>query len=162
MHLTLRFIGDTANEDVKKIIRAMESTAAACAPFTLFAGGVGVFPSIKKARVIWSGAKGDIDHLRTLQMTLEKNLAQTGLKADSRQFSPHFTLGRFKDRVDSRTLANIIQNFGQHASDTCRIKSMVLFKSDLTPGGAVHTPLFKVKFSGSPPGQMNRAGNKKS
>jgi 2'-5' RNA ligase len=159
MHLTLRFIGDTVTEDVKKIIRAMEATAVACAPFTLFAGGVGVFPGIKKARVIWSGAKGEIYHLRTLQMTLEKNLAQTGIKADNRRFSPHFTLGRFKNRVDTRILANIIQNFGQHASDPCRIKSMVLFKSDLMPGGAVHTPLFKVKFSGNPP-RSNKSGRK--
>lgn len=157
MHLTLRFIGDTAIEDIKKIIRAMESTAVACEPFTLFAGGMGVFPDIKKARVIWSGVRGEIDHLRTVQMTLEKNLAQAGLKADNRRFSPHFTFGRFKDRVDSRTLANIIQNFGRHASDICRIKSMVLFKSDLTPRGAVHTPLFKVEFTGNTP-RLNEPG----
>lgn len=151
MHLTLRFMGDTPTEDVKKIIRAMTATALACAPFTLFAGGVGVFPGIKKARVIWSGAKGEMDHLRTLQMTLEKNLAQTGIKADNRQFSPHFTLGRLKAQVDTRILETIIQNFGQHASDPCPIKSMVLFKSDLMPGGAVHTPLFKAEFMGYPP-----------
>jgi 2'-5' RNA ligase len=151
MHLTLRFIGDTATEDVKKIIRAMETTALACEPFTLFAGGVGVFPCIKKARIIWSGVKGEIDHLRTLQMTLEKNLTQTGIKDDRRQFSPHFTLGRFKDQVDTRILETIIQNFEQHASDPCPIKSMVLFRSDLMPGGAVHTPLFKAEFMGYPP-----------
>lgn len=152
MHLTLRFIGETPTEDINDIIRAMGATAAACAPFTLFAGGVGVFPGIKKARVIWSGVRGERDQLGTVRMTLEKNLVQAGLKAEARQFSPHFTLGRFKGRVDSKALSNIIQNFQQYASTPCRIKTMVLFKSDLKPGGAVHTPLFKTEFTGNPPG----------
>lgn len=157
MHLTLRFIGDTPKEDVSKVIRAMESTAFACAPFTLFAEGMGVFPDIKKARVIWSGVRGEIDLLETVQKTLEKNLGQTGIKTINRRFTPHFTLGRFQGRVNSRTISTIIQNLGQLVSDTCRIKSMVLFKSDLTHWGAVHTPLFKVEFTGNTP-KLNEPG----
>jgi 2'-5' RNA ligase len=146
MHLTLRFIGEIAKGDVKGIIRAMKATAITCAPFTLSAGGVGVFPGVKKARVIWSGGRGQIDQLERLQRTLEKNLEQEGITPDSKRFSPHFTLGRFKNRVDSRVLADIIQNFQQYESDPCLIKSMVLFKSDLKSSGAVHTPLFEAEF----------------
>jgi len=148
MHLTLVFIGEIAIKDVQKIIRAMEATAVACAPFTLSATGVGVFPNIKKARVIWSGVKGQRDLLEKVHITLEKKLEQAGVKVSSKRFSPHFTLGRLKDKMDSRALAKTIQNFQQCASDPFRIKRMVLFKSDLNPSGAVHTPLFEVKFTG--------------
>lgn len=148
MHLTLRFIKDTAKEDVKHIIQAMKATAVICGPFTLSAAGVGVFPDIKKARVIWSGVRGQINHLQTVQITLEKHLGQAGVKSDNKSFSPHFTLGRFKDRKDSKALVNIIQNFELYESDPCLIKSMVLFKSDLKQSGAVHTPLFEVELLG--------------
>jgi 2'-5' RNA ligase len=152
MHLTLRFMGNTPDHNIKKIIQAMAATAAACAPFTLCAKGVGVFPGIKKARVIWSGVKGEINRLEAVQRALEKKLVQTGCKAEDRPFSPHFTLGRFKGRVDTKMLATIIQTLESCESTPCVIKFMVLFKSDLTPLGAVHTPLFKAEFAGNPTG----------
>jgi 2'-5' RNA ligase len=148
MHLTLRFIGDTATNNIRKIIRAMETAGAAVAPFTLSAKKVGVFPDIKKARVIWSGVGGQIDQLRMLQSTLENNLEQEGIKACDKRFSPHFTLGRFKERVKRNTLVNIIENFQHYRSGPCLIKSMVLFKSDLKFSGAVHTKLCEISLKG--------------
>ncbi|MEA1967144.1 MAG: 2'-5' RNA ligase family protein [Thermodesulfobacteriota bacterium] len=44
MHLTLKFIGDTRQNDIDKIIQAMEQTAEFNSPFSLSAGGVGLFP----------------------------------------------------------------------------------------------------------------------
>ena len=146
MHLTLRFFGETETDDLNKIIRAMKATASSCMPFTLSAQGVGVFPGIKNARVIWSGVKGQVEQLSMVQTILEKNLRQAGIRADNRRFSPHFTLGRIKGRVDGKRIMKIIQGFQHTASETCRIKSMVLFKSDLKPSGAVHTPLFEAVF----------------
>lgn len=147
MHLTIHFIGETATEDVQKIIRAMKKTASICAPFALSAGGVGVFPNKKKARVIWAGVKGQMYPLEKVQITLEKYLDRAGIKVPINQFSPHLTLGRFKDRMDSRALANTIQNFQKYESDPFRVKGMVFFKSDLRHSGAVHTPLFEVEFT---------------
>jgi 2'-5' RNA ligase len=161
LHLTLRFIGDTPQEDVQNILGAMEATAVACTPFTLTAQGVGVFPGINKARVIWSGVNGDVEHLITLQATLEKNLVKAGIPADNRRFSPHFTLGRLKERVDSTPLKKMIQRFQHHASDSCPIQSMVLFKSDLNTWGAVHTPLSEIKFGSSPLDKTNLLADQK-
>ncbi|SMC98135.1 2'-5' RNA ligase [Desulfocicer vacuolatum DSM 3385] len=146
MHLTLRFMGDVSKQEIKGIIRAMEETAATCRSFTVFAGGVGVFPGIRKARVIWSGVKGELDQLGLLHTTLEKNLEHQGFPGDKKRFAPHFTLGRFKNRVDSKILTNIIQRFQYVESDVCPVNAMVLFKSELKPSGAVHTPLFKAQF----------------
>ena len=92
--------------------------------------------------------RGQVDELERVQRLLKKNLEQTRIKADNKHFSPHFTLGRFKNRVDSRLLEAVIQNFGHCASEPCPIRSMVLFKSDLRPSGAVHTPLFEAEFTG--------------
>ena len=148
MHLTLRFLGDTEEKDLRLIIKAMEATALACKSFTLSAQGVGVFPSVKKPRVIWSGVKGQIHQLETLKRTLESNIARVGFKGDNSRFSPHFTLGRFKKKVDSGLVIKMICDFQLFASDNCRVSSMVLYKSDLKPSGAVHTPLFEGVLSG--------------
>lgn len=150
MHLTLRFLGDIEKKDVKEIIQAMEVTSATCAPFTLSAQGVGVFPGIKKARVIWAGIQGQIAQLEMIQRTLEKHLQLAGIKGDKKRFSPHFTIGRFKGPVDSRKLENIMQDFQQRTSDDYLITSMILYKSDLRPSGAVHTPLFEAVLSPIP------------
>jgi len=147
MHLTLKFFGEMTKEKVKGIIRAMKTTAITCPPFTLYAGGVGVFPGIKKARVIWSGVRGRIDQLGMLQRALENNFEHQGIKRSTKQFSPHFTLGRFKNKVDNRVLEDILQKFQAYESDPCLVKSMVLFKSDLNSSGAVHTPLFEAEFA---------------
>ena len=144
LHLTLRFIGDTQNARVPRIHHAMKATAAAFAPFCLSAGGVGVFPGLRKPRVIWSGVKGQVDQLEKVQAFLEKNLEQAGIAAATRSFSPHFTLGRLKDR--GAALGKCIQQFESYGSKSCLIKSMKLFKSDLMPKGAVHTVLFEAGF----------------
>ncbi|GAB6143929.1 RNA 2',3'-cyclic phosphodiesterase [Desulfocicer niacini] len=148
MHLTLRFFGDTEQDDIKAIIRAMDSTAVGCRPFSLSARGLGVFPGVKKPKVIWSGVKGQVDQLQELKKKLETNLVNVGLKKDKSRFSPHFTIGRFKGAVNSRTVINDILIFQNHTSKECMIRSMVLYKSDLKPSGAVHTPLFESLLSG--------------
>jgi len=150
MHLSLRFLGDIELEDIKMIIQAMKTTAATCEPFTLSAQGVGVFPGIKKARVIWAGIQGQVAQLEMIQRTLEKYLQLAGIKGDKKRFSPHFTLGRFKGPVDIRKLEKIMQDFQQCTSDDCLITSMILYKSDLKPSGAVHTPLFEAVLSDIP------------
>ena len=88
--------------------------------------------------------KGQVDQLEKVQAFLEKNLEQAGIAAATRSFSPHFTLGRLKDR--GAALGKCIQQFESYGSKSCLIKSMKLFKSDLMTKGAVHTVLFEAGF----------------
>ncbi len=150
MHLTLGFLGDTEKKEIDAIIMAMDSTARALTPFSLSAKGLGVFPGVKKPRVIWCGVKGQVDQLEILKNTLDNHLVKACLAHDIQRFSPHFTLGRFKGAVDPGTLTNLIHAFKYHTSVQCQIPSMVLYKSDLKPSGAVHTPLFETFLSGLP------------
>jgi len=149
MHLTLRFFGETTEDKIKMIIQAMQETTAAIHPFSISAKGIGVFPKIKNARVIWAGVSGQTGQLLAVNRSLSQTLSQKGIRSDSNHFSPHFTLGRLRKRPDRNQLKTIIQDFENHESAPCLIQSMVLFKSDLKPSGAVHTPIFKAVFSGS-------------
>ncbi len=63
IHLTLKFLGNIDPGDVDKISGAMMDVVKDFEPLTLVARGVGVFPGIKRPRVIWVGLGGQIQSL---------------------------------------------------------------------------------------------------
>ena len=70
----------------------------------------------------------------TLQAACERAARAAGFEPETRAFRPHLTLGRWRDRAVRPTLPDV-EPF------TTRIERLTLFRSELRPGGAVHTPL---------------------
>ena len=58
IHLTLKFLGNIDPAAIDDIGRAMVEAAGGCDTFTLTVGGIGFFPGIKRARVVWAGLGG--------------------------------------------------------------------------------------------------------
>jgi 2'-5' RNA ligase len=144
LHLTLKFMGDTPAEMIDPIIGALEQTALDHEPFELRARGVGVFPSVKRARVIWTGVRSENEALSDLHQCLDINLGQAGVPRSTKRFSPHLTLARLKTRVDSHKLIEVIKAFQNVESDGFDCASLDLYQSVLTPSKAVHTRLFRA------------------
>lgn len=142
MHLTLKFMDNIHEANLKEIKTAMAEAAEQTPAFSLHAGGCGLFPSAKKARVLWSGVKGETHLLWKLHDNLETALDQKGFPRDKKRFSPHFTLARLKGKNDPFTLSKIIKTYQHHRSKEFLCNAIHLFKSDLKPSGAVHTRLF--------------------
>ena len=146
MHLTLKFLGDTRPEVRDKVQERLETAVSSISPFVLHAGGVGVFPSVRKPRVLWSKAKGETQVLQTLYERLETRLTLSGFKKEKKPFHPHFTIGRIKNRVSSQTMFEGIDRFSSYESEPFSVTGIHLFKSDLRPEGAVHTRLFTAEI----------------
>jgi 2'-5' RNA ligase len=146
MHLTLKFMGDTPAEMIDPIIGALEQTAQDHEPFELRARGVGVFPSVKRARVIWTGVRSENEVLSDLHQLLDRNLGKAGVPRSKKRFSPHLTLARLKTRVDSHKLVEMIKAFQNVESESFDCASLDLYQSVLTPSKAVHTRLFRAKL----------------
>ena len=53
LHLTLKFLGDTPEEKVGPLVNVLEPVLAAIAPFRIIGRGIGVFPDIRRARILW-------------------------------------------------------------------------------------------------------------
>ena len=104
IHLTLKFLGDIPIEKCSEIESAIKLVTKAFEPLALSVKGIGVFPSIKNARVLWTGLSGEIEILVNLQQNLEAQLVNLGLKKENRPFKAHLTLGRIKKRVDPAQL----------------------------------------------------------
>ncbi|WP_041273002.1 RNA 2',3'-cyclic phosphodiesterase [Desulforapulum autotrophicum] len=146
MHLTLKFIGETPTENLESIIRAVQTTAAAHHRFKLKVQGVGVFPSTRKARVLWAGAGWENRDLSEIYQVLESNLGQAGIPLSKKRFFPHFTLARFRKAVDHQQIADVMDAFGNHSSASFECRSIDLVQSVLKSSGAVHTLVARADF----------------
>lgn len=141
IHLTLKFLGEIDPSRIPGIIDQMDVAAGSMASFSLQAQGVGVFPNLRRARVLWVGLTGDLDRLSALQASLESGLESIGFSRESRKYRAHLTIGRARRRVDRQTIGAALEPVKDVASDPFRVDRLVLFKSVLKPAGAVYTQL---------------------
>ena len=150
IHLTLKFLGDIPTEQVEAIAEAMREACAPHAPFALAVEGMGCFPNPSRPRVIWVGIDEPGGALARLQRDVERAVRPLGFPPEGRPFRPHLTLGRVKgrDRGAIQTLGETVcrTSFGAGQMD---VASVHLIRSDLLPGGAVHTELASAPLGGA-------------
>lgn len=146
IHLTLKFLGDIEEKDVAKVGDAMARACEGVSSFVLKGEGTGVFPDMKRPRVIWVGVSGDVSLLTSLQERLEGELEKLGFPREKRGFTGHLTLGRVKSRLDETLFRQALKEAGDFVTDPFDVKSIVLFKSTLRPQGAVYDKLAEVSL----------------
>jgi 2'-5' RNA ligase len=147
LHLTLKFFGETPEDQLGSIRRAMKTAAATVEkPIHLIFSGVGVFPDAEKPRVIWAGLQGDVEALGRLAATLEQEMAKLGFPRESRPFHPHVTLGRMKFPKQLGSLAKAMQKLEARPFGEFDAEALVLFRSDLKPSGAQYTAIERISL----------------
>lgn len=148
IHLTLKFFGAISESDVANISLVVENTTSNIAPFTLGIKRVGAFPDVKRPRVLWLGMDGDVDTLIRLQKEVDAELQKYGFEKEDRTFQPHLTLARIKDPRGLIGLAKIMEKRENYEAGSFSAAGLNLFKSELTPKGAVYTKLAYFPFGG--------------
>lgn len=98
MHLTLKFIGDVSPANVELLSQMLTAETMGCAPFRMQIGGLGSFPTSRRARVIWVGIQAPAA-LASLQRGIQSAAARLGYESEMRPFSPHLTIGRVRQQV---------------------------------------------------------------
>ena len=144
IHLTLKFLGNIDPAAVEPIESALRATVESYAPIAIQAKGLGVFPGLNRPRVLWIGITGQIDRLIELQRTLDINLGKIGFTRDKRPFKGHLTLGRAKGRIDANRMRTLLTEHNEFEAEPFNAGSLILYKSDLHPTGAVYTKLLDV------------------
>jgi 2'-5' RNA ligase len=133
IHLTLRFLGDTSPAQVEVLRPRLASAAAACPPCEARVAGLGMFPERGSPRVLWLGL--DVPPpVVDLQAACERAARAAGFEKEDRPFRAHLTLGRWRERAPRPELPPA-------ELGPTRLETLVLFRSDLRPDGAVYTPL---------------------
>lgn len=135
MHLTVRFLGDTAVNRLPALAEALDVSMSRQTTFTLYLDHLGCFPNRKRPRVIWAGLKDREKALPGFKQEVDACLWPFGLEPEARPFQPHLTLGRIKD---SRQIAGI--NWGmQLERRAVPVAAVHLIESRLTPDGPIYT-----------------------
>jgi 2'-5' RNA ligase len=150
IHITLKFLGDIDAGTIEAIASAMVSAAEGCAPISLAAKAIGVFPNIKRPRVLWAGLTGQVDVLIDLQRKLDDCLGHIGFAKERRSFKGHLTLGRFKARVNSTEIMRALGEFKDFETPSFMARELILFKSELRPSGAVYSKLEGISLEQKP------------
>ncbi len=146
LHLTLKFLGEQEAEKVPLIITAMQIVSRSVSPFYLQFGSTGVFPSPKRARIIWTGIHRGASETEELADSLEKELAKRGFPLERRPFKAHLTLGRVRLSLPGEKVGQLLSAEKNFKTEKALVTSMSLYESRLTPRGAQYTTLEEILF----------------
>ncbi|MGQ9663588.1 MAG: RNA 2',3'-cyclic phosphodiesterase [Kiritimatiellia bacterium] len=148
-HLTLVFYGEIPEETVTALSAVLDKVAAGFHPFECSVVGAGFFGSPKAPRVLWVGIAEGGERLAALQTTLAQESRQIGLVIETRPFAPHLTIARFRIPRAAACLASQLKRWEEHDFGRFRVDRIVLFRSDLTPKGAVYSRLHEALLPAS-------------
>jgi 2'-5' RNA ligase len=139
-HVTLKFLGATAEERLAEVTGVVEQAASTSQPARTRLQGLGAFPTFRRARVLWVGLDDPAGVLAALARTLEAGFAQHGFPAEGRPWTPHLTVARLK------VPAAVALEPGEIHLDEqpFEVEQVVLFRSHLKASGAVYEPLARV------------------
>jgi 2'-5' RNA ligase len=151
LHLTLRFLGPTAEDRVEPTAAAVRAVAAATGgPIDLELGGAGTFPPHGRPRALWIGIVAGAEALTQLTVDLNTALAASGWERDDRPFRAHLTLAR-SDGVPAGTLvADRLAKVMAHQRIAARVDSIGLFESVTGGGPARYVPVTFAPLGAEP------------
>ena len=152
IHLTLKFFGNLNAQQVKSIIDIVTITVTAIRPFTLRLGNVGAYPNNKSPRVLWVGLDGDVALLQDAHRRIETALEQIAIEPDSREFRPHLTVARIRDRAtdtERRRAAEALFSADVQSGLAVPVDRVNLVRSILLPDGPQYSSLAEISLGGN-------------
>jgi RNA 2',3'-cyclic 3'-phosphodiesterase len=134
LHLTLRFLGPTADERVAGAISAVEAAVVGRERFAVGISGSGTFPPHGRPRALWLGVTEGVEGLASLAAAVDDALRDRGWTLDDRPFRPHLTLARSDGVQAGSAIAASLAEATAGLDLRFEVVRMGLFES-LTGGG---------------------------
>jgi 2'-5' RNA ligase len=141
LHVTLRFIGEVDRAKVDEVMRRLSNLRFNS--FKIHLRGVGVFPDLRRPRVIWVGIEEGAQELARLQGEVVRLTWDIGERED-REFTPHITVARVR-YGDVAELAQVLREYSNFDFGVQLVDSVKLKRSTLTPRGPVYEDLLVVR-----------------
>jgi 2'-5' RNA ligase len=136
IHLTLRFIGEVDRHRAGDIHAALGGIHHP--RFEIALNGLGTFDRRGVPETVWAGVSPH-EPVKALHKKVDQALARVGVESEQRAYLPHITLARLKR--SSGTVRDLLEQWGGLSSPSFPIDRFALFESQLTPEGAVYTPI---------------------
>ncbi len=145
IHLTLKFLGYIEEGKILQIKERLTEICKNFFPFDIVLENIGTFPSWNNPQVLWIGVGEGKENVKRLAKEAEKVMALEGFEKESRDFKAHITVGRIKSPRNTKRLQKLgndirVQPIKSH------IDKVVLYKSDLSEEGAIHTAIAQIEL----------------
>ncbi len=140
LHLTMKFLGQRPTTEVEPLTDLIGDVARGFPPLRLALRGVGAFPSLRRARIVWIGVEPE-PHLELLKHELETAGAALGYEIEGRAFRPHVTLGRLREAGREQLAALGRAAVRVKFARTAEVRTVDLMQSQPGQGGSRYTVL---------------------
>ena len=137
LHITLKFLGNVADQRLGAIEQALRRVEAA--HFDLYLKAIGIFPNQRSPRVLWVGIQSGTE-LAALASAVDTAMASLGFEQEKRAFTPHVTLARFKEGSRTQNVSAAMPE-SNPSFGTMTATQFHLYESKLSPKGASYTKL---------------------
>jgi 2'-5' RNA ligase len=142
LHATVQFLGPVRPSVLEQMRGALTAALRDRPPFAVRVNGLGVFPTLRRPRVVWVGLQAT--ELPDLAGRVAQAIAPFGFQAESREFQAHITLGRVRGQRGWPDLEQALKTHWTEDFGSCEIRELVAFRSDLRRDGAVYTTLWTI------------------
>jgi len=141
LHITLKYLGETAADLLPEINQRLETIAAETRVLQTEIIGLGAFPHAGRPSVIWAGLA---EHAKAwfaeVVSELERYLEALGFPPEQRNFHPHVTLARVKAKPPPE-LAELLEHHEKTVFGSLKIDQLVFYQSELQKSGPFYTVL---------------------
>ncbi|HUO33610.1 MAG TPA: RNA 2',3'-cyclic phosphodiesterase [Candidatus Acidoferrum sp.] len=144
IHVTIKFLGETREELIPEIVRALEVVRSP-SPVGIRVRGVGFFPNARRPRVLWAGVEGS-PNLAELAQAVESAVEPSGFPCEARTFQPHLTLARLPEGRKWDALVRAGAELAAREFGSYRESEFHLLQSFLKPTGAEYKKLATFAF----------------
>ena len=145
LHITLKFLGDIDEDLIPEIEDFMKKSVSGKEPFEMTLKGTGAFPNLNRISVVWAGIEG-AEPLIDIAEKLDTGLTFMGFRKERREFSPHVTVARVGNTLDTIGLPDTIARFEKTEFGSINVDKIILKKSELTPDGPIYSDLVVVEL----------------
>lgn len=140
IHITLKFFGETREQDIPDISQILANLAAETACFSIRLTNLGIFGSTYRPRVIWVGIQPG-DPMTTLMKKSLPAFTTLGFPVEQQPLIPHATIGRIKELSDKQWFSKTLTRFHAIQSEKIAVSEITLFESILHQKGPQYIPL---------------------
>ena len=137
-HITLLFLGEINEKNVKEIISLMEDSLKRVNALDLKIKNIDTFPNWKNPRILHMPIISNINKLHNIYKVLKSNM-NNYLKKNNTNFTPHITLARVKQNQDFGILRNISY------SKKMKVSKITLYQSILNKN-IEYLPLYSIEL----------------
>lgn len=137
LHLSIKFLGDTPEEDLPKIEQALAVIAHKTKRFDIDITEISTFGRKNRPKVIYAAIREN-PVLSELKNNIEAEFDKIGFEMDTKTFTPHITLARIKESSNLFKVENALDGGFKFKPQSMTVTKIHLIMSTLASGPPIY------------------------